>query len=49
MKNLLIVNMVLASVNVVLQLTSQNWSAATGWGVALMWQVVYFLKLKSEE
>lgn len=46
MKNLLIVNMVLSALNVVLGVASGNWNSAMGWGVALLWEVMYFKKFE---
>lgn len=45
-KNLLIVNMVLAGICIISGAVVGNWGSVMGWGVALMWEFMYFKTLE---
>jgi hypothetical protein len=39
MKNLTAISIALSLISVIAALAIQNWPAASGWGVAAMWQI----------
>jgi hypothetical protein len=46
MKNLTAVSIALSLLGVIVALATQNWTAASGWGVAAMWQIAAYREEK---